>query len=354
MQALRTAAGLLLVKRIVRKLIPFGVICFLGLAWMGILRISAPAKAELDNAVYLPLLFAKNTPSISGCPVFPENSFWNTPVDKLPVAPNSNQMINSSGLGTGANVHADFGSGTWDGGPIGIPYVVVPGTQPRVDVTFEYDDESDKEKYPIPPNPPIEGGSNSDGDRHILIVDRDRCRLYELYSAYPQANGAWTAGSGAIFDLHSNALRPAGWTSADAAGLAILPGLVRYEEVAAGEILHAIRFTSNGTQHNYVWPARHIAGSCAACPPMGQRFRLKASFNTAGFSPQAQVILVAMKKYGLIVADNGSPWYISGAPDERWDNDALHQLHSVHGSDFEAVLGTNQMISQNSGEARQP
>ncbi|MBE0698612.1 MAG: hypothetical protein IH586_16970 [Anaerolineaceae bacterium] len=354
MQGLHTITRLLLLKKMGKKLAPIGIICLAGFAWIAMLQNSTPTNADLGNPVYLPILYGKNTPVISGCPVFPANSFWNTPVDNLPVDPNSNQMINSAGLGADTHVHADFGSGTWDGGPIGIPYTVVPGTQPKVNVSFEYYNESDPGPYPIPPNPPIEGGPGSDGDRHILIIDRDQCKLYELYSAYPQANGTWKAGSGAIFDLRSNALRPADWTSADAAGLAILPGLVRYEEAATGEILHAIRFTSSGTKNGYIWPARHKAGSCPACPPMGQRFRLKASFNTAGFSPQARIILTAMKKYGLIVADNGSPWFISGVPDERWDNDALHELHNVHGSDFEAILGTNQMISVNSGEARQP
>lgn len=333
--------------KMARKLFPIGIFCLVGLCF-------ASASADPTNPVYLPVLYGKNTPAIAGCPVFPANSFWNTPVDKLPVDPNSSKMINSAGLGAGANVHADFGSGTWDGGPIGIPYVVVPGNQPKVSVAFGYAGESDPGPYPIPPNPPIEGGPNSDGDRHILILDRDQCKLYELFYAYPQSNGAWTAGSGAIFDLRSNALRPSGWTSADAAGLAILPGLIRYEEVAAGEILHAIRFTSDGTQDGYIWPARHKAGSCATCPPMGQRFRLKASFNVSGYSYQARVILNAMKKYGLIVADNGSPLYIIGVPDERWDNEVLHELHNVYGSDFEAVQGTNLMLSPNSGEAIQP
>jgi hypothetical protein len=251
-------------------------------------------------------------------------------------------------------VHADFGSGTWDGGPIGIPYVDVPGSQPKVAVTFDYDDESDPGPYPIPPGAPIEGGPSSDGDRHVLVLDRDNCILYELYHAFPQPDGSWDAGSGAIFDLGSHALRPAGWTSADAAGLPILPGLVRYDEVAAGEIRHALRFTAPQTRRAYVWPARHYASSLTGMqyPPMGQRFRLRADFDISGFSDEVQVILQALKRYGMILADNGSPWFISGAPDGGWDDDALHDLHQVHGSDFEAVDVSSLMVDPDSGQVR--
>jgi len=215
-------------------------------------------------------------PHVAGCAVFPANNVWNAPVDTAPVDPNSNTYVAT--IGAGQPAHPDFGSGLWDGGPIGIPFVDVPGTQAKVKVTFEYDAESDHAGYPVPPNVPIEGGSASAGDRHVLVVDHDNCVLYELYSAYPQPDGSWRAGSGAIFDLKSNALRPAGWTSADAAGLPIFPGLVRYEEVAAGEIRHAIRFTAPRTRQAYIWPARHYASSLTALnyPPMGQRFRLKA------------------------------------------------------------------------------
>ncbi|MCD6291496.1 MAG: cellulase family glycosylhydrolase, partial [Anaerolineae bacterium] len=213
---------------------------------------------------------------------------------------------------------------------------------------------SDPGPYPIPPDAPIEGGRGSDGDRHVLIVDRDHCMLYELYDAWPQPDGSWHAGSGAIFDLNSNALRPAGWTSADAAGLPILPGLVRYDEVAAGEIRHAIRFTAPRTRKAYVWPARHYASDLTAgrYPPMGQRFRLRADFDISGFSPQAQVILQALKRYGMILADNGRAWFISGAPDDRWDNDVLHELHQVHGTDFEAVDASSLIVHPDSAQAR--
>jgi hypothetical protein len=216
--------------------------------------------------------------------------------------------------------------------------------------------ESDPGPYPIPANAPIEGGPDATGDRHVLVVDRDHCVLYELYHAFPQTGGAWQAGSGAIFNLGSNALRPAGWTSADAAGLPILPGLVRYDEVAAGEIRHALRFTAPDTRHAYVWPARHYASDLtgAQYPPMGQRFRLRAGFDLAPYPPAAQVILRALQTYGLILADNGSPWYISGVPDERWDNDLLHTLDAVIGLDFEAVDVSGLMLDPNSGQVRPP
>jgi hypothetical protein len=276
-------------------------------------------------------------------------------VDTLPVHPLSEAYINS--IGPDVGLHPDFGSGLWEGGPIGIPFTVVPGDQPLVNVTFDYADESDPGPYPVPPDAPIEGGPNSDGDRHILVVDRDHCKLYELYAAYPQDDGSWIAGSGAIYDLNSNALRPAAWTSADAAGLPILPGLIRYDEVATGEINHAIRFTAEETQRLFVWPARHYASDLTDpnVPPMGQRFRLKASFDVSPYPPEVQVILKAMKAYGLILADNGSDWFIGGAPDERWDNDMLVEaLREINGSNFEAVDTSGLMVNPDSGEARQP
>lgn len=261
-----------------------------------------------------------------------------------------------SNAGATAGLHPDFGSGLWDGGPIGIAFVAVPGAQPFVPVTFIwYGDESDPGPDPIPANAPVEGGSSSTGDRHVLVVDTGSCTLYELYYAWPQPDGSWQAGSGANFILASNALRPADWTSADAAGLPILPGLVRYDEVASGAINHAVRFTVPRTRQAYVWPARHYASSSTdpTRPPMGQRFRLKASFDISGFSPFNQVILTALKRYGMLVADNGSAWYLSGAPDERWDNDDLHHLQTgVHGSDFEAVDESSLMLDPNSAQAR--
>jgi uncharacterized membrane protein YgcG len=293
-------------------------------------------------------------PTLEGCPVFPENNIWNTSVADLPLDPQSSTFINT--IGPTQGLHPDFGSGTWNGGPIGIPYNVVDGSQTEVNNSFEYTDESDPGPYPIPPNALIEGGSQSAGDRHVLVLDRDSCILYELFSAYPQQNGTWQTGSGAVYDLNSNALRPAGWTSADAAGLPILPGLVRYDEVAAGEIRHALRFTAPQTRSDYVWPARHEASSLtgAQIPPMGQRFRLKAGFDISRFSAPVRVILQAMKTYGLILADNGSAWYISGAPDSRWDNDMLvSELAQVKGSDFEAVDVSPLMVDPDSGLAIQ-
>jgi len=291
------------------------------------------------------------SPILAGCAVFPEDNIWNVPVDALPVHARSNAY--GASIGADEPVHPDFGSGLWEGGPIGIPFCVVPGNQPKVEVSFYYPDESDLGPYPIPPDAPIEGGADSDGDRHILVLDRDHCILYEVYDAWPREDGSWECGSGAIYDLRSNALRPDTWTSADAAGLPILPGLVRYDEVAAGEITHAIRVTAPRTQRAYVWPARHYASSSTDpnLPPMGQRFRLKAGFDISGYSAEVQVILRAMKKYGVILADNGAPWYISGAPDERWDNDALHALHNVSGSDFEAVDCSSLMLDPDSAQA---
>ncbi len=243
----------------------------------------------------------------------------------------------------------DFGSGAWDGGPIGIPYNVVAGNSAqKFTLNFDYADESDPDPYPIPSNPNIEYGS----DHHILIVDSDSCHLYEIYDASFE-NGQWRGGSGAIWDLRSDALRPADWTSADAAGLPILPGLVRYDEIAAGQIDHALRFTAENT-NGYIWPARHLTSNDNApnIPPMGARFRLKASYSLSGYPPEMQVLLQAMKTYGIVLADNGSNWYVSGAPDEHWDNDMLHRLDAVTGNDFEAVDTSVMMIDPNSGAAK--
>ena len=271
------------------------------------------------------------------CPVFPRSSHWNKRVDRLPVHPRSEQIVGS--IGRSRHLHADFGAGLWEGGPIGIPYKTVSKRQRRVPVTFEYADESDPSPYPIPRNVPIEGGRSSDDDRHVVVVDRDRCRLYELFAAYPRDGGArWHAGSGAKWNLRSNRLRPRGWTSADAAGLPILPGLARPSELRRG-IDHALRVTAPRTRRAFIYPARHFASSSSdpSLPAMGQRLRLKRSFDVSGFPRQARVVLRALKRYGMIVADNGSPWYVSGVPSSRWDNDDLHTLHRVNGSDFEVV-----------------
>jgi hypothetical protein len=287
-----------------------------------------------------------------GCTVLPANNIWNTPVDQLPVSPNSSTYVNR--IGAASPLHPDFGSGLYNGGPIGIPFITVPGTQTQYPASFLYASESDPGPYAIPLNAPIEGGSNSTGDRHAISIDINNCILYELYNAFPQT-ASWQADSGAIFNLACNALRPATWTSADAAGLPIFPGLVRYDEIVAGEIRHALRFTVPQTQRAYVWPARHYASSITdpTYPPMGVRFRLKASFNISGFSATNQIILRALQKYGMMIADNGSAWFISGAPDSRWDNNDLHVLTTITGSAFEVVDVSSLMVDPNSGQALQ-
>ncbi len=297
-----------------------------------------------------PSPLAQTGPTLAGCPIFPANNVWNVRVDHLPVDPNSSAYVAT--IGASKKVHPDFGSGMWAGGPIGIPYAIVAGSQPRVQISFGYADESDPGPYPLPPEAPIEGGSQSTGDRHVLVLDRDNCTLYETFSSYPQSDGSWTAGSGAVFTLRSNALRPSGWTSADAAGLPILPGLVRFDEVASGEIRHALRFTVPQTRRQFVWPARHYASSLTGgnYPPMGQRFRLKAAVDISRFSAEVQVILRALKAYGMFLADNGTAWYISGVPDPRWNNDLLvSELGQITGSDFEAVDESALMVDSNSG-----
>jgi hypothetical protein len=275
---------------------------------------------------------ALRVPTAPRCAVFPKTNAWNKRVDALPVAPDSDAIIRS--IGADVELHPDFGSGKYQGGRIGIPFDVVTKKTPRSRVTFDYADESDKGPYPIPRTVHVESGS----DRHALLVDRDGCKLYELYALTRTPRG-WHAGSGAIWSLSSNRLRPAGWTSADAAGLPIFPGLARYDEVARGVIDHALRFTVERTRRAYISPARHYASSLtdSDLPPMGLRVRLKASFDVAGFPKQARVVLTALKRYGMLVADNGSSWYISGAPDRRWSNDDLHALGRVKGSDFEVV-----------------
>jgi hypothetical protein len=297
----------------VRLLAVFAVVLFLA----------APA-----SAAPVPLLDAP------GCPLFPETNVWNKPVGQLPLRSNSRKVVRA--IGARLPVHADFGAGLWEGAPIGIPTTVVDSSQAASVVDFNYDHESDAGPYPIPNGVAIEGGDESDGDRHAIIVDSASCTLYELFALYPSP---WSAGSGAIWSLTSNALRPRGWTSADAAGLPILPGLVRYEEVAAGHIDHAIRFTVSRSKRDYVYPARHFASSLTSksLPPMGLRLRLRANYPVSGFPYQARVVLKALKRYGMIVADNGSSWYLTGAPNPGWDNDQLHTLGKVKGSDFRVV-----------------
>jgi hypothetical protein len=288
------------------------------------------------------------------CSILPADNIWNTRIDGLPVAANSTAYVNT--IGASATLHADFGSGVWPPGsnsPIGIPFVEIDSSQPDVAINYTaYGSESDPGPWPVPGDAPIEGGPDAGGDRHVLVLDRESCVLYELYRAFPQPNGSWNADSGAEYDLTSHALRPDGWTSADAAGLPIYPGLITYDEMASGEITHAIRFTASQTRNTHVWPARHHASSLTGSqyPPMGQRFRLKATFDISGYSPEIQVILTAMKQYGLILADNGSSWFISGAPDPRWDNQMLHEWDDIPGSAFEAVDVSSLVVDPDSGQ----
>ena len=289
---------------------------------------NVPTNASTPRPTPKPTPKPVAIPPLSHCQIFPASNQWNEPVNKLPVASDSAAMISAIGLNVG--VHPDFDTDPGDG----IPYNIVGTSTPRSTVTFQYSSESDHVGYPIPANPKIEGGS----DRHLLMVDTNACRLYELYDA-TFSNGRWHAGSGATWSLNSNAVRSPGWTSADAAGLPIFPGLARYDQAAAGVIDHALRFTAPDSCAGYIYPARHEAGSgsCSVEPPMGLRVRLKASFDISGFSAQTRVILQALKTYGMILADNGSPWYISGASSPHWDDDGLHNLNQVKGSDFEVV-----------------
>jgi len=297
------------------------------------LKVKAFNAAGAPKAVRIVTVAVSNQPAdggsgprIAGCRVFPPDNPWNTDISTWPVHPNSARYIASIGTG---QLHPDFGD------IYGIPFATVPGTQPRVPVSFRYDDESDPGPYPIPSNAPVEGGS----DRHVLVLDRDHCVLYEMYDA-EQAGSGWSAGSGAVWDLTINDTRPPTWTSADAAGLPILPGLIRYDEVVErGEMLHAVRFTVSRTQQGYIAPASHWASGNTdpGLPPMGLRLRLKAAFDISPFHPQVQVILRALKAYGMIVADNGSNWFITGEMNPRWDNEILDELKTVAGGHFEAV-----------------
>ncbi len=289
---------------------------------------ASPKVTPKPTAAPLPIATPAPIPPLSACPILPGSNVWNQRVDGLAVASNSDAMITA--IGIGATLHPDFSAA----GGYGIPFNIVGTATPRSTVAFDYADESDAGPYPIPAKPKIEGGS----DRHLLMIDTNACKLYELFAA-AKVGSSWTAGSGAIRNLKSNALRPDGWTSADAAGLPIFPGLVRYSEVAAGAIRHAIRFTAPSTCNGYVYPALHEAGSgsCATKPPMGLRVRLKASVDISGYGPQSQVILRALQEYGMLLADNGSPWYITGAPDGHWNDDELHGLGGIKGSDFEVV-----------------
>jgi hypothetical protein len=293
----------------------------------------SPTPVPSPSATPTPVASPTPTPDPGTCTLFPADNVWNKPITSLSVESDSATLINSIGLN--AYLHPDFSSTAWNGGlGYGIPYNIVNSSTPKQSVSFYYPDESDAGPYPIPASPLIEG----DSDRHMLMWDTEGCGLYEIYDA-SKSGSAWSGGSGAIWDLRSNALRPDGWTSADAAGLPILPGLVRYDEVAAGAILHAIRFTAPNTRKAHIYPATHDASSLtgAQYPPMGLRVRLKASVDISNFGPNARVILTALKTYGMLLADNGSPWYITGAPDPRWNDDELHALQTLTGNNFEVV-----------------
>lgn len=313
----------------------------------GVASSAAPAGAGGLGSVSPPAA-AGSAP----CGIFPADNVWHADVSKLPVHRDSGAWVAS--IGAGAHAHPDFGAGLIDGAPFGIPVTTVGAGQATVKVTFQYADESDKGPYPIPRTARVEGGSNAAGDRHVIVQDTAACKVYELYDAHVNGDGSWKAGSGAVFDLRRNDLRTAGWTSADAAGLSILGGLPRADEVAAGRIDHAIRFTAPRTKQAYVWPARHAASSStdAALPPMGARFRLKASVDISRFPAQARIVAKALQQYGAILADNGSPWFFSGTQDDRWNNNQLNALKGLTGADFEAVDGSLLMIDANSARCR--
>jgi ribosomal protein L24E len=313
------------------------------MAWDGVALVAAPGTASAGSPL----------PGAPNCSVFPADNVWNTDVAGLPVDPHSAAWTASMDSAS-TNLHPDFGPSGDPTNPYGMPYTVVSPSHPLVNVAFQYSDESDPGPYPFGPDTPIEGGAASTGDRHALMVNPSTCTLYELYDARYSAAGS-TAGSGAIWNLNSNALRPSGWTSADAAGLPILPGLLRYDDVQSGSITHAIRMTAASTATSFIWPARHSAGSSASpsLPPMGARFRLKATFDISKFSPQTQVVLRAMQQYGLILADNGSNWYFGGTADPAWPDALIAQLKEVPASAFEAVDESSLMMSANSGQARQ-
>jgi len=309
-------------------------------------------KSEYSASVTTPFAVIAQSgsgPMFQGCPTFPADNVWNTRVDGLPRSSSSNNYIDS--IGPLHPVHPDFGSSPKNG----IPITEVPRGTVGQSVKFDYADESDDTLYPIPSDAKIEGGPQGDGDRHILLVDTSTCLLYELFAVQHKADG-WHAGSGIVMDLTSNALRPERKTSADAAGLPILPGLVRYDEAASGKIRHALRFTLPQTQAAYVWPARHVASKLTSTnyAPLGQRFRLRADFDETRFSPTVRPIVVALKRYGMILADNGGALYISGVPDPRWSDDDLHKLSTIHADDFEAVDSSSLRLLPDSARAIQP
>jgi hypothetical protein len=322
-----------------------GGAAILGLASIALVPVAGGASTSPSSGT--------RVPGAPGCPMFPANNVWNTPITNLPVNPESAEWLSSMSSST-TNLHPDFGPSGDPSTPYGISFVVVNPKHPLVHVAFDYADQSDRGPYPFGASTPIEGGSASTGDRHAIMVNPKTCRLYELYDATYSPSGS-RAGSGAIWNLRSNALRPAGWTSADAAGLPILPGLLTYSEVKSGKITHAIRMTADMTDEAYIWPARHEAGASndPSLPPMGARFRLDASFDIATYSKQAQVVLRGMQQYGLILADNGSNWYFQGAASNKWPLALINELKTIPASAFQAVDESSLEISSNSGAARQ-
>lgn len=290
---------------------------------------------------------------VGGCPVYPKNNYWNASIADLPVDAHSADWL--SHMSPDSRLHPDFGPSYGEQPvPYGIPVTLVDGDHELVDVEFQYDDESDHVPYPLGSDTKIEGGRRSAGDRHAVIVDTSTCRLYETWHTR-LVDGQWHAGSGATWDLRSNALRQDGWTSADAAGLAILPGLLSLHEVEdLGEVTHAIRFTTDVTQRRHIWPARHDAGSMesASYPPMGARFRLKADFSTAGYRADTVAVLQGMKTYGLVLADNGSPWFFGGTAERGWPSGLLDELKTIPAAAFEAVDTSSLMVHRNSGATR--
>jgi hypothetical protein len=297
---------------------------------------------------------AQRTPAerpVAGCSVFPADNWWNAKVSGLPVHARSRQWL--SHMSTSRDLHPDFGPSYGDGPDYGIPVTVVKSTHAKVRVRFDYADESNRVRYPLGRDTRIEGGRGSDGDKHAIIVDKGACRLYETWDTRT-SGGRWVAGSGAVWSLRSNKLRPDGWTSADAAGLPILPGLLRWSEVKAKRVDHAIRFTTDVTSRHHLWPARHDAGSRAslAYPPMGARFRLKAGYSTRGLSPYTVAVITAMKTYGLVLADNGSPWFFQGEQNAHWPSRVIEELKTIPAKAFVAVDTSSLRVSRNSAQVQ--
>jgi hypothetical protein len=318
-----------------------------------------PVLAGLLLAVLLPAASGVREPAgaaavppwFANCRIFPSNNFWNRDISALAVHRLSSMWL--AKMSTGRTLHPDFGPSGGDGLDYGIPITVVRPGHPKVSVAFDYASESDRVAYPFGSGTRIEGGRDSGGDMHAVVIDQGACRLYETWNTRA-SNGRWTAGSGATWDLSSNALRPDTWTSADAAGLPILPGLLRWSEVKAGRVEHAIRFTTNVTGRHHLWPARHDAGSQPtwAYPPMGARFRLKSTFSTAGYSAYARTVITAMKHYGLVLADNGSPWFFQGEQNDAWPPSMIAELKRIPARQFVAVETSTMRLSANSAQSR--